>query len=122
MGSLSLTAGKTLTVNGYRLTTGPLTLTGGAGTYTFNTATAAGETVVSSVIDGNAAVAIVKNGPGTLVLEAGASPQLQNAGSSITASDGGIGLVLGPNNPAGNATLNVNGRSLIFSSKGGDQA
>jgi hypothetical protein len=78
--------------------------------------------VVSSVIDGNAAVAIVKNGPGTLVLEAGASPQLQNAGSSITASDGGIGLVLGPNNPAGNATLNVNGRSLIFSSKGGDQS
>jgi hypothetical protein len=119
--SLNLSVGKTLTVNGYRFSTGALTLNGGAGTYTFNTNTLFGETTIPSIVDGGAAVAIVKNGPGTLVFEAGANPQL-TAATSITATAGGLGVVLGSINPTGNATVNVNGLSLVVSSKGGDQS
>ena len=118
--SLSMSAGKTLTVNGYLLNTGATTLNG-AGTYTIDTTTQYGEVVLPSITDGGAQITLLKDGAGTLVLEAGASPQLQGAGSSVTANAGGIGLVLGPVNPLGNATLSLDGRELILSSKGGNQ-
>ena len=118
--SLSMSAGKTLTVNGYLLKTGATTLNG-AGTYTIDTATQYGQVIATSIIDAGEQIALVKKGAGTLVLEAGANPQLQGAGSSVTVNAGGIGLVLGPVSPLGNATLNANGHDLTLSSKGGDQ-
>src|SRR4030095_10584990 len=51
--SVHMTAGKTLSINGYRFVTGALTLSG-AGTYTFNTNTLHGETIVPSIVDGGA--------------------------------------------------------------------
>lgn len=120
--SLALSVGKVVNVNGYQLDMGPLTLTGGAGLYTINANTQFAEVCARSVSDGGAAVTLVNNGPGTLVLESGASPQLQNAASSVTSA--ALGIVLGGagGSPTGAATINVNGGSLTLSSKGGDQS
>ena len=117
-------APKTLNVNGYKLDMGAVTLGAPtAGTYTINANTQYGQVIARSIVDGGLDVDLVNNGPGILVLESGASPQLQNAGSSVTISTGGLGVVLGSagGSPTGNATVNVNGRSLTLSSKGGDQ-
>ena len=127
--STALGAGKTLNVNGYKLDMGPLTLgvaagvpTPSAGTYTFNPSTQFGQAIARSIVDGGLDVDLVNSGPGMLVLESGASPQLQNAGSSVTALTGELGVVLGGagGSPTGNATVNV--KSLTLSSKGGNQS
>ena len=117
-------ADKILTVNGQRLDIGVLKLTGGAGTYTLNANTLYGQVDAKSIIDNGNAVTLVNHGPGTLVIESGASPQLQNASSVVTVDIGPLGLVrgTGQGNPTGNATVNVNSHVLILSSKGGDQS
>jgi hypothetical protein len=61
--SLSMSAGKTLTVNGYLLNTGATTLNG-VGTYTIDTTTQYGEVVIPSIIDGGAQITLVKDGVG----------------------------------------------------------
>ena len=120
--SLSLSVTKVVNVNGYQLDMGPLTLTGGAGLYTINVNTQYAEVCARSISDGGVDADLVNNGPGMLILESGASPQLQNPGSSVTSA--ALGIVLGGagGSPTGNATVNVNGGSLVLSSKGGDQS
>ena len=120
----TLSVGKALNVNGTRLDLGVLTLTGGAGTYMVNANTPYGQVNARSIVDGGAAVALVNHGPGTLIIESGVSPQLQNAGSSVTVDVGSLGLVrgAGQGSPTGNATVNVPSHRLILSSRGGPQS
>ncbi len=122
--STTFAAPKTLNVNGYKLDMGPVTLGAPtAGTYIINANLQYGQVIARSIADGGLDVDLVNNGLGMLVLESGASPQLQNAGSSVTIANGELGVVLGGagGSPTGNASVNVNGRSLTLSSKGGDQ-
>ncbi len=123
--SVKLTvANRTLTVNGPRMDIGVLDLTtGGAGTYTINATTLGGQVDAKSILDGGNAVTLVNHGLGALIIESSASPQLQNAGSSVTVDVGPLGLVrgTGEGNPTGNATVTVSSGKMILSSKGGDQ-
>jgi fibronectin-binding autotransporter adhesin len=119
--SVTMTAGRTLNVNGYQMDMGTL-VTGAAGTYTVNATTEFGRVCARAITDGGLEVDLVNSGLGMLVLESGASPQMQNALSSVTT--GALGIVLGGagGSPTGNAAVNVNGGSLMLSSKGGDQS
>ena len=61
-----------------------------------------------------------KSGAGVLFLDNTTTPQLQNAGSSITVNAGSVGLLLGGAlQPQGNASINFNGGGVVLSSKGG---
>ena len=114
--------GKALNVTSSRFDLGAVTLTGGSGTYTVNANTLDGEITAKSIAAGGSVVALVKNGPGTLILEPPSSPQTMGVGSTVSVTDGALGLVIGgANSPVGNATLGVNGYDLMLSSVSGDQ-
>lgn len=120
--SLTIQPGKTLTTTGGPVSATTLTLNG-TGTYTINAA--AGNVFTASDIASNgAAVAINKTGPGVFAIDdlTNTTPQLP-AGSSITVSEGSLGVLLGgATNPLGSATLTFAGGGVVLSSKNGDQS
>ena len=121
--STAVSVGKVLNVTGYKFSMGAVTLTGGNGTYTINAGTLYGEVTAKSVAAGGSVVALVNNGAGTLILDAPSSPQTMGVGSTVSVTNGALGLVLGgANSTLGNAVIgSVNGHGLILSSVGGDQ-
>jgi fibronectin-binding autotransporter adhesin len=117
--SLTLQPGASLTKTGNNLVAAPIFPSAGA--YGFNVT---GQMTATNLQDGGLDVDITKTGPGILILENTATPQLQNPGSSITLTQGAVGVLLetGGLNPLGNANVVYNGGGLVLSSKGGDQS